>query len=123
MPRIARPALKVGGSRRANPDPKGKGKQVVREGAPGKTSSKRKASAQAAGAPETKKAKGRVAGTANYTTEDIFGLLAILSERLPIGGRAWNSCADEYNIWAEDNDRPVRTSKSLEAKYKQVLLF
>lgn len=49
-------------------------------------------------------------------------LLAILSERLPIGGKAWNSCTDEYNIWAEENGRPIRTAKSLEAKYKQVYI-
>lgn len=113
------PTVKVAGARRMNPDPKGKGKQADVPAAKG--GSKRKATTSA-GPAEIKKAKGRVSGAANYTAEDIYGLLSILSERLPIGGKAWNSCADEYNIWAEEHDRPIRTSKSLEAKYKQVCI-
>lgn len=110
LPRLAHPAQKVGGAHRADPDLKEKGKQAVREG-------KQKASSTV---PDGKKQKGRSVGAANYTTDDIYGLLAILSERLPIGGKAWNNCADECNAWAEENDRPTRTPKSLEAKYKQV---
>jgi hypothetical protein len=106
LPQVARPAKKTAGVRRSDPDPKGKGKAA----------SKRKAGPSA----DAKKQKGRVSGAANYTADDIWGLLAILSERLPIGGKAWNNCADEYNAWAEENDRPARTSKSLEAKFKQV---
>ncbi|KDR69193.1 hypothetical protein GALMADRAFT_215218 [Galerina marginata CBS 339.88] len=109
LPQVARPAAKIAGVRRADPDPKGKGKAA----------GKRKATASSSA--DVKKQKGRVVGAANYTADDIWGLLAILSERLPIGGKAWNNCADEYNAWAEENDRPVRTSKSLEAKFKQLV--
>ncbi|EDR07680.1 uncharacterized protein LACBIDRAFT_327577 [Laccaria bicolor S238N-H82] len=38
---------------------------------------------------------------------------------LPIGGHAWNSAADEFAQWAEENSCPVRTAKSLKAKFKQ----
>lgn len=98
--------------RHVDPDLKEKGKQVVREG---------KQKAKASSAPEVKKTqRGRSAGAANYTTEDIWGLLAILAERLPISGKAWNNCRDKFNVWAEENERPVRTAKSLKVKFKQV---
>jgi hypothetical protein len=117
---IARPAVKVAGQRHSNLDSKGKEKQSdALRPSTSKATSKRKA-ATAAGPPETKKQKGRSAGAANYTEEDVYGLLEIVRKWLPIGGKAWNSVGDEFNQWAEGNDRPTRTVKSIEAKFKQV---
>jgi len=44
----------------------------------------------------------------------------ILKEHLPLGGHVWNSAADKYNAWAQENGHPSRTAKSLELKFKQV---
>ncbi len=67
-----------------------------------------------------KKRGGRSAGASNYSTEDVNALLDILEEHRPLGAHAWNMCADEYTVWAEDSVHPVHTSKSLENKFKQV---
>lgn len=67
-----------------------------------------------------KKQRGRAAGAHNYSSEDVDALLDILEESLPLGGHAWNSAGDDFNIWAQENGRPSRTAKSLELKFKQV---
>ena len=116
---VARPAIKVAGSRRVvNPDPKGKGKG--REVTPLIRGSKRTSSQMPSEEPDAKRRRGRGPGIANYSNEDIDGLLDILEELLPTGGKGWNTAGDEFRVWAEENGRPVRTAKSLESKYKQV---
>jgi len=116
---VARPAIKVAGSRRVvNPDPKGKGKG--REVTPLIRGSKQTSSQTPSEEPDAKRRRGRGPGIANYSNEDIDGLLDILEELLPTGGKGWNTAGDEFRVWAEENGRPVRTAKSLESKYKQV---
>ncbi|KAG6808002.1 hypothetical protein H0H92_005725 [Tricholoma furcatifolium] len=119
--KVAAPASKVGKVRVRSTDPKGKGKQPF--DAP---VAKRKAPSSAIGSEEpemkkTKKRGGRSSGVANYSGDDIDMLLDIVEERLPIGGNSWNSCANEFCDWAKENGRPIRTVKSLEAKYKQLV--
>jgi len=121
--KLARPAVKIAGARRAPADPKGKGKQRATEPGPSApvasgSNLKRKASTPLSGVE--KKSKGRAVGAANYSSDDLDGLFDILEELLPLGGNAWNSASDEFNAWAEENGRPTRTSKSLELKFKQV---
>ncbi|EDR02255.1 uncharacterized protein LACBIDRAFT_332618 [Laccaria bicolor S238N-H82] len=117
LPRIAHPASKIAGSRR--PLTSAKGKQRAVDPIPVAGSSKRKGSVMRVEEPDTKKRRGRGPGVANYSAEDVDALLDIIEDRLPIGGHAWNSAADEFAQWAEENSRPVRTAKSLEAKFKQ----
>lgn len=73
--------------------------------------------------PDAKKSRGRTPGTANYSTDDLDALMDILEVSQPLGLKAWNNVADEFNQWAEGNDRPVQTTKSLENKFKQVCYF
>ena len=123
MASMAKPVSKVAGSRRP-PSEKAKGKQrAVEKPAASGSGTKRKATAPHTVPDASKKPKGRAAGAANYSAEDVDTLLDILEERLPLGGHAWNSATDEFNAWAQTNDRPVRSSKSLEVKYKQVHFF
>ncbi|KAG6815925.1 hypothetical protein H0H93_008787 [Arthromyces matolae] len=119
LAKVARPAVKVGGARVRTTDVKGKGKAR----AEGPSLKRKTPSTMGSEEPESKKPKrgGRSAGVANYTNEDVEGLLDIVEEYLPIGGNAWNSCADEFSEWARENGRPVRTAKSLEAKFKQLV--
>ncbi|KAH7930087.1 hypothetical protein BV22DRAFT_1125242 [Leucogyrophana mollusca] len=124
LDRSAKPAKKVAGSRHRDvptTDLKGKGKARATE--PPINPRKRKASGTLP-APEsdTKKkggARGRSQGVANYSPDDIEALLDILEDTLPIGGKAWNTVGDSFADWARENNRPIRTSKSLEAKFKQ----
>jgi hypothetical protein len=105
LPKIANPASKIAGVHHSD---KGKGR-----------AGKRRATGSS-GPLDAKKQKGRASGAPNYTLEDVEGLLDILSVNLPLGGRAWNTAADDFYVWAEENGRPARTAKSLEAKFKQV---
>lgn len=98
LPKIARPASKVAGSRRATVDIKGKG----RADASSSKGTKRKA-VTPLDEPEGKKKRGRAAGVVNYNSDDLDGLLDILEELLPIGGKAWNTASDEFCAWAEEN--------------------
>ncbi|KAG6863954.1 hypothetical protein C0991_001600 [Blastosporella zonata] len=71
---------------------------------------------------DAKRCRGdRAAGTANYSAEDLEALFDILEESLPISGHAWNNVTDKFGHWAEENGRPVCTSKSLKAKFKQLV--
>jgi hypothetical protein len=111
-------AAKVAGRRRpSTADPKGKGKAHAVD-APSKAL-KRKA-AQLKDRDAKKPRGGREKGTANYSEDDIDALHDILERILPIGGKAWGNVEEEFASWAELNGRPVRTAKSLEAKFKQV---
>ncbi|KAF9566074.1 hypothetical protein CPC08DRAFT_127378 [Agrocybe pediades] len=100
---IAKPASKVAGSRRPALSAKAKGKQkeVVVD--------------------NPKRKRGRVVGTANYSEEDIDMLLDLLEDHLPPGAKAWNVVGEEFNSWASNNKRPLRTTKSLELKFKQLV--
>ncbi len=69
------------------------------------------------------KKKGQKEGAGNYIPHDLDALMDILEEQLPIGGKGRNLATDDFNEWAQDNGWPPHTSKSLEAKYKQVCLF
>lgn len=115
--KVAHPASKVAGARRPTADPKGKGKAKAVDALSRPT--KRKA-LSTAGPLETKRQKGRATGALNYQEEDINALMDILEVRLPVGAKGWNSVADEFCEWAEENGRSARTAKSLELKYKQV---
>jgi hypothetical protein len=118
LPIIARATSKITGDRRPAGDPKGKGKQGATSAAPVK-SAKKKAS-MALGPLDVKKQRGRVPGAPNYTTEDIDALLDILEVQLPLGTKGWNSAADEFCEWAEENEHSPRTAKSLKLKFEQV---
>ena len=118
LPTVAHAASKIAGAHRPAGDPKGKGKQQAMSTAPVK-SAKRKAST-ALGPLDVKKQRGRVPGAPNYTTEDINALLNILEAQLPLGAKGWNSVADEFCEWAEENERSPWTVKSLKLKFEQV---
>jgi hypothetical protein len=119
---VARPSSKIAGARRFLPEPKGKGKQHAADpGVPSRPAKgKRKAASPLRNTDGKKQRGGRGAGSANYSSDDLDALCDILEESLPLGGHAWNSAGDEFNKWAEENDRPSRTPKSLEMKFKQV---
>ena len=70
-----------------------------------------------------KKQCGHTTGAQNYSSEDLDALFNILEECLPLGGHAWNSAGDDFNIWAQENGRPSRTTKSLKLKFKQVITY
>ncbi|KAJ7575230.1 hypothetical protein C8J56DRAFT_1007765 [Mycena floridula] len=122
LPGVAQPTQKVAGSRRSNPDPKGKGKEkhdkeMAAEKIPEK---KRKRNSASVSSQPAKKSKGgRAAGAQNYSAEDIDALLDILETELPLGIKGWNSVGDFFSTWAEENERPQRAAKSLELKFKQ----
>lgn len=118
--RIARP--RVTNARRAFPESKGKGSQNSAELPVASQSGKgkRKAASPLRHTDGKKPRGGRIVGAANYSPEDLDALFDILEERLPLGGNAWNSVGDEFNVWAKENNRHARTSKSLELKFKQV---
>jgi hypothetical protein len=114
---VARRAVKVAGARRPLFEVKGKEKLAI--GASQSGNGKRRATSPL-GHTVGKKQHGRAAGAHNYSSEDIDALFNILEESLPLGGHAWNSAGDEFNIWAQENGRPSQTAKSLELKFKQV---
>lgn len=120
---VAHPSMKVAGARRSIPEPKGKGKIIVAPAVSQSGKGKHKAVSPLRPANGKKQRGGRAAGITNYSVEDLDALSDILEERLPLGGHAWNSAADEYNVWAQENGRPSRTAKSLELKFKQVRIY
>jgi hypothetical protein len=118
LAKVAKPAVKTAGSRhRSSINVKGKNKAPT----PGPSKGiKRRGPALSSEEPESKKRRGRTAGVVNYSNEDVDALLDIIEENLPTGGKGWNTVGSEFVVWAEENGRPARTAKSLEAKYKQV---
>ncbi|KAF8873371.1 hypothetical protein CPB84DRAFT_1854068 [Gymnopilus junonius] len=120
---MARPVSKVAGSRRPQLSEKAKGKQrAVDPSVTSGSTLKRKASTPLSAPADTiKRPKGHSAGAANYSGEDLDALFDILEESLPLGGHAWNSATDEFNAWAEENECPTQTAKSLELKFKQLI--
>ena len=122
---VAHLSTKVASAHRLIPEPKGKGKQIF-VNPPITQSGKGKHKAASPLWPTNGKKPcggGRAAGIANYLVEDVDALFDILKERLPLGGHAWNSEADEYNAWAQGNCRLSQTAKSLELKFKQVRIY
>jgi hypothetical protein len=115
--KVAKPAVKTAGSRRcSSTDVKGKNKALT----PGPSKGIKCGPALSSEEPEPKKRRGRAAGVVNYSNEDVDALLDIIEENLPTGGKGWNTVGSKFVVWAEENGRPARTAKSLEAKYKQV---
>jgi hypothetical protein len=72
-----------------------------------------------AGEPEGKR-KGRQPGAVNYSDDEIDMLLDLVETHLPIGQEGWNEIEREYAVWAKENERVTRNTKSLENKYKSV---
>jgi hypothetical protein len=118
---IAYPAIKVAGVCHFNL--KGKGKQIAvstprtlkRTAAIGATQDPHKP-------PPLKKQCGQVAGSANYSAEDINMLLYLAKEFLPFGGKTWMKVADHFQDWASEHGRPLQAWKSLEGNLKQVCI-
>ena len=104
---VAHPSTKVAGACHSIPEPKGKGKQNLIDPPAVSQSGKGKCKAASPLWPANgKKQRGRAVGVVNYSTENIDALFDILEECLPLGGHAWNSAADEYNAWAQENSHP-----------------
>jgi len=112
--RIAKIATKVAGARRTSSDFKGKGQATT-------CKSLKRSGAVVDLSQLPAKKRGRAFGAANYSSEDVDALLNILEDQLPLGGKAWIAAAETFNDWAKENRRPVRTSKSLENKFKQLV--
>lgn len=117
LQRMRCPAQKVAGSRRA----KGKENSDV---APKATGKRKKCpttpNTVALEEPQTKCTKGRSVGAPNYSPTDINILLDAISEVLPIGPANWLAVAKIFNERAETVNRPTRSFKSLELKFKLV---
>ncbi|KIY47574.1 hypothetical protein FISHEDRAFT_27910, partial [Fistulina hepatica ATCC 64428] len=62
--------------------------------------------------------RGRSAGAPNYSADDKEALLDCVEQLLPVGAKGWEQLAVEFNVWAVENGRPERLTKSLEAKFK-----
>ncbi|KAF8871901.1 hypothetical protein CPB84DRAFT_1753811 [Gymnopilus junonius] len=120
---MARPVSKVAGSRRPQLSEKAKGKwRAVDPSITSGSTLKRKASTPLSAPADTiKRPKGHSAGVANYSGKDLDALFNILEESLPLRGHAWNSATNEFNAWAEENECPTWTAKSLELKFKQLI--
>ncbi|KAG2138461.1 hypothetical protein DEU56DRAFT_944770 [Suillus clintonianus] len=99
----AKPAKKIAGSRRTS--------TVI-------TTAKAKGKARAIDNTGPLK-RGRQQGAPNYNEDDIDALLDACESCLPVGAKSWNIVEATFARWANDNDRPARSSKSLELKFKQ----
>jgi len=105
----------------AVPTAKAKGKaRAIDDVAP--VNRKRKApSAPLSSEPAKKPARrGRQHGAPNYNEDDIDALLDACEACLPAGAKSWSAVEVTFAEWAEENERPARSSKSLELKFKQV---
>ncbi|KAK2463364.1 hypothetical protein APHAL10511_004620 [Amanita phalloides] len=115
---IAHPATKTAGSRHA-PSSKMKGKQKGNLHDP-PVAGKRKQHIDNQ-PPPVKKQRGRISGATNYSSADIDALFDLIEEHLPLGSQGWNSVGNAFNSWSQENGHPLRTPKSLELKFKQIL--
>jgi hypothetical protein len=66
---------------------------------------------------------GRRPGANNYKDIDLDELLNLTERELPLGQKGWQKISSRFKTWAKANNRPVRDTKSLETKFKQVSLF
>lgn len=64
--------------------------------------------------------RGRPTGSGNYAAEDKQMLLYYLDKFVPIGQSGWKKVAKQFNKWCQKANRPERTGKSLESKFKAV---
>ncbi|KAI0708973.1 hypothetical protein C8Q76DRAFT_799015 [Earliella scabrosa] len=85
-----------------------------------KPASKAKAKQTAKGKGKAGEASksGRQTGSHNYTAADTDTLLDIVERRRPIGQVSWQAVTDEFNQYADENDRPHRTLKPLKTKFE-----
>jgi len=115
-----KPVSKKGGARR--PISKGKGK--AREVPPSRSlKRKRELSSDDEDTDEDDEdavmpKKGRARGASNYRDHELNTLFNIVEKELPISEKGWKLVAKRYAKWAEENDRPVRSYKALENKFK-----
>ncbi|KAJ7207522.1 hypothetical protein GGX14DRAFT_635386, partial [Mycena pura] len=72
-------------------------------------------------APKRLARGGRPAGSTNFTDFDTDLALDVVEEVLPIGGLAWTKVESRFNALARKNNRPERTAKSLENKFKTLV--
>jgi hypothetical protein len=122
----AKPAKKIAGSRRTStviPTAKAKGKaRAINNTAP-PVNRKRKTPSAPPTASDSSKKCGRQQGAPNYNEGDIDALLDACESCLLVGAKSWNVVEATFVQWANDNDRPARSSKSLKLKFKQVSLL
>ena len=64
--------------------------------------------------------KGRKAGAAGYSDDEIMRLLKIIEKVLPLGKQSWELVTDAYNQFATRHKYMTRTSKALRAKFDSV---
>jgi hypothetical protein len=100
-----RPAVKVGGVRQKD---KGKKRRLASDSSEDSDDA----------APVTK--RGRPQGSSNYNKDDTKRVLKIAEKKLPLGAKGWKAVTRTFNKWAVENERPERTVKSIETKYRQV---
>ncbi|KAJ7701086.1 hypothetical protein B0H17DRAFT_1327685 [Mycena rosella] len=106
------PAKKVGGSRRSKPSKPDKGKKRARD-----SGSDDSDNDGAAPAPK----RGRPLGSGNYSRDDVNALFTLIEKELPLGQRGWKEVHRGYKRYCAAKNRPKRSAKSLENKYKQML--
>lgn len=66
------------------------------------------------------KAKGRKAGTQNYSHEDIDTLLDQAAEILPLDAHHWALVGQRFAAWAGEEGRPERDIDALKAKFDKL---
>ncbi|KAF4604530.1 hypothetical protein EYR40_003304 [Pleurotus pulmonarius] len=64
---------------------------------------------------------GRKKGTSNYSIEEDRALLTVIEKFLPIGGKMWETVANEYERWCAARQHPIRDHKSIRARYSVIL--
>lgn len=60
---------------------------------------------------------GRKKGASNYSIEEDRALLTMIEKFLPIGGKTWETVANEYERWCAARQHPIRDNKSIRARY------
>ena len=74
---------------------------------------------QRAGRPIREGGRGRTRGAPNYKPREVQVLLDLVEEELPISSKGWKVVGSWYQDWAVTIERPERSDRSLELKYKQ----
>ncbi|KAE8875393.1 hypothetical protein PF005_g22038 [Phytophthora fragariae] len=65
--------------------------------------------------------RGRIAGTENYSKEDLTALLDESARVLPTGANEWDMVLENYLIYAERTHRAVRGVTSIKKKFQALL--